>query len=202
MLGFRLSKRMAVVALVALPLVGCPDPDGAADEFLDRTEDNRKVPDAAPAVGFFDASGRYMLAIAASADPSRPVLTDAQVNIDVDAKTIQIELVALSVMGRMQVGDTLTHDPVPLSDDGEFEINYGEITIDGAADPLVPDAPIVATLIFKGKTNSEMEVCGAVDGQVTMPAMLPLTGSTFGVVPAEDGEFADLEAMGECSKQE
>lgn len=198
MLRIPLSKQLLLATTAALALAGCPDPEGATNEFVERSAEYRKEKDAAVAQGFFDATGQYLVALASTADPSKPVLFDSAVTVDVEAKTIQINLQPLAVDGRAPVGEEITHTPVAIADDGKFVIDYGEVNIDGAADPLLPGQAIVATMVFSGQTNSESEVCGTVDGLVTAPAMLPLSGSTFGSLKVEDGVFEGLEAITGC----
>ena len=78
------SKRSAMLLLAALPLVGCPDPDAAYDDYVAR----RPAPPSAPDVGDRDAiaggmlpdvTGTHLLAIATFIDNDRPLLFHADV---------------------------------------------------------------------------------------------------------------------------
>ena len=202
MVRIRLSKQ-SLLPFAVLVLAGCPDTEGSMDDFVGRTQAFRpggdRFPDAAPPAGFFDASGNHILALAAGIDPSKPGAFLASVVVDAtdDANpTIQVTLTALTVADRSVVGSPITADPVPLNrDDGTFSINFGRITIDGAADPIVPDAPIEADLVLTGQTNSVSVLCGAISGNIFSPAEIPLDG-TFGSNLVAEGEYAGVDLVG------
>ncbi|MCA9525358.1 MAG: hypothetical protein KC549_03560 [Myxococcales bacterium] len=194
--------------LAATTLTGCPDTEGSMDDFVTRSEPFRpggsRFPDAAPPAGFFDASGHYIMALAAGVDPSKPLAFAATVEVDASDDqnpTIKISLQALTAdEARTPVGDTLTTDPVALNrDDGTFEIDYGRVLIDGAADPIIPGAAIEADLILRGQTNSDMEVCGSIAGNIIQPAMLALDG-TFGASQTPEGMYAGLTLPVKCTE--
>ncbi|MEZ4462987.1 MAG: hypothetical protein R3F43_00355 [bacterium] len=137
-------------------------------------------------------------------DPSKPLAFGATVEVDASDDqnpTIKITLQALSAdAARMPVGDPLTTDPVALNrDDGTFEIDYGRVLIDGAADPIIPGAAIEADLILRGQTNSATEVCGAIAGNIIQPAMLALDG-TFGASATPEGMYAGIPLPTKCTE--
>ena len=204
MARFRVSKLLATVG--ALALSGCPDPDGSVNNFVDRSEPFRpggdRFPDAAPTAGFFDASGSYLLAIAASVDASKPLLFQATVTVAGDPPTIKVDLQAVTAdAARTAVGEPLIVDAVPLNPvDGTFSVNYGRVVIAGEADPIIPGAPIEADLILNGQTQSVTEICGKVAGAIIQPAMLPLEGD-FGTNPAAIEDFPGLLVSSKCGGQ-
>jgi hypothetical protein len=211
MARFLLSKQSALVAAALSFLTGCPDTDGSINDFKARSESFRANGDHFPDMmvvepaGFFDASGTHFLSLAASVDPSKPIMFRAEVVVDATDDmnpTIAISLQPLSAKPedmRMEVGEPLTTDPVPLNRmDGKFEINYGRVLIHGAADPILPDQEIEADLVLTGQTNSETEVCGTISGELFRPAPLALAGS-FGSIAVEVSALPTQPVVSACS---
>ncbi|MGK0362458.1 MAG: hypothetical protein ACI9U2_004779 [Bradymonadia bacterium] len=139
-----------------------------------------------------------MLAIAASVDASKPLLFSAIVNVDAERRRLRVTLTALTAdEDRTEVGEAF----VAVSDlnlDGRFKLDFGRILMDGAADPIIPGAPIEADMTLQGTLTETL--CGTVSGSIVQPAMLPLEGS-FGTTPVDDGDFAGQSVVDACPER-
>jgi|GEM_PF-6951274 len=214
------SKRSAMLLLAALPLVGCPDPDAAYDDYVAR----RPAPPSAPDVGDRDAiaggmlpdvTGTHLLAIATFIDNDRPLLFHADVVLTPsasptpdDAGTLSVTATALRCQYEMVCDKTLTGAPLPtitgtVKQNGEFVLDFGQQTVVGEANPI-SGRPITAVLKLIGNLQSADVACGALGGQVFDPIMAPLdgTGSTFALTRQGDRgatiDFASVPVVKDC----
>jgi hypothetical protein len=190
-----------ITFLSPLPLliaVGCVDPAGRLEEFYDRSEPLRVTVQTGECVERLDISGDYLLAIATVVNPSAPILFAADFDIDTASEPwgLTLTLQPVSYTDRSNVGTALVAEGT-IASDGTFSLDYGEITILGAANPVVPGVDAVAALLLDGCTNSLALSCGNIGGSIIAPAQLPLTGSTYGAV-AVDGDFATVAPISAC----
>lgn len=194
---WRAAFLTAVLATTALG-AGCVDPDGKLDEFLERSEPFRAQVATGACEGRVDASGDYLLAIATVVLPTAPVLFDATVTVDttVDPWAITVAMQPLAVDGRANVGDVLTATGT-VDADGRFDLDFGEITIPGAANAILVGTDAVATLTLAGCTNTAEFTCGTADGAISSPASIPLAGSTYGAI-AVDGDLTTADPVALC----
>jgi len=102
----------------------------------------------------------------------------------------------ISYTDRSDVGAAFTASGT-IASDGTFSLDFGEITVLGAANPVVPGVDAVATLLMDGCTNSLTFSCGNIGGGIIEPAQLPLTGSTYGAVALDD-DLATAEVISAC----
>lgn len=153
-----------------------PNPDAAVDAT--------PPPEFAPS---------YFIALAATVDPSKPLLFEGRPTVDPgDPPTLTLELQALSIEERRPVGDRFS---ATAALDGRARLAFGEVIIDGEADPIIPGARIVAEMTFVLSEDGD-QLCGAVSGMISEPAMLPLEG-TWGSSPAAD-DYLGLEPVTRC----
>lgn len=192
----RFQRLLAITALLSAG--GCVDPAKRLDEFYERSEPFRIVVQPGECSGRFDMSGSYLFALATVVNPAAPILFEADYDIDTGAEpwALTLTLQPLSFTDRSEVGPALIASGT-IAEGGTFEVDFGEVTILGAANPVVPGVDATATLLVQGCTNSASFSCGAIDGAIISPAQLPLTGSTYGAVAVDD-DLATKEPVSAC----
>ncbi len=211
MLRPRLSKRSFLGGGLLLLLSGCPDTQGDLDDFVSQTEKNvpflpdaAPEPDGAPISGAKDVTGTYLLAVAPFGDPSKPLLFRAEVTATIAADgtgtfemvlvPVETESKAVMTANRIPASGAITGGTIDAQ--GALDIDLGTVIVPGPANAL-SGSEIEATLRLIGRTPSEDEFCGDLQGTTQRPAMFELTGSTFGVIKVADdlmGSDADVSA--------
>jgi hypothetical protein len=210
MLRSLVSKRSAPLLLAVLPLVGCPDPDAAYDDYVDRRPAPPVVPDMgerdALVGGLPDVTGVHLLAIATFIDPDRPLLFKADVTLTPNPSPTPDNAGTLSVTAqglrcqyqmecdRIPVGDSLPTITGPVKENGDFRLDFGQQTVVGEANPI-SGRPITAVLVLDGSLKGDALACGLLGGQVFDPIMAPLdgTGSSFALTKlGETGASVDF----------
>jgi hypothetical protein len=192
-------KTLSFVSLsFAVLATACIDTEKRLDEFYDRSEPLRITVESGECVERLDISGEYLLAVATVVNPSAPILFSADFAIDTtsDPWGLTVTMQPISYTDRSDVGAAFTASGT-VNGDGTFSLDFGEITVLGAANPVVPGVDAVATLLMDGCTNSLTFSCGNIGGAIIAPAQLPLTGSTYGAV-AVDGDLATAEVVSAC----
>lgn len=193
---------MRILTLAALLFGGCIDTQARLDEFYDRSDPYRIEVQTGECVGRNDLSGTWLLALATVVNPAAPILFQADFDIDtgVEPWALTLTLQPLAVEGRAATGEPFVASGT-IDSDGTFDLDFGPIVVLGAANPVVPGVDAAATLLLSGCTNSAALSCGNIDGAITSPASLPLTGSTYGAVPV-DGDIATKEPVSACPAPE
>ena len=210
-------SHLLLVAGAALLLSGCPDPPGVIDGFVDRTNNcaDRPPPGDVPVVSRTDATGAFLLAIAADIDSSKPLLFNAVVNLDTTGEpwTMSMELQPLIVADRTPVEPFWETGDIEIGGFGTFDADFGEIVINGAADPIIPGAEVTATLALHGVIGVTEEagmagdvafdagtrvLCGTVSGQITAPANVPLTGTFASVAIESESSLMEMQVVDKC----
>jgi hypothetical protein len=198
------SKTLTGLLSPLVPLVlllgsaACVDPAARLDDFYEESEPFRIAVVSGECNERVDLSGDFLFSLATTVNPSAPILFQATFDIDtaVDPWALTLTLQPLAVDGRAPVGEALVASGT-VAAEGTFEVDFGEITIDGAANAIIADVEASAILIISGCTNAAAFSCGNVDGAITSPAQLPLAGSTYGAVAVE-GDIATLEPVSAC----
>lgn len=183
---------------------GCPSPDPEAkyDDFLEETKEERD--DAANikldvSGALADISGTHLFALAASISPATPLQFIATVTMETTAEgavaTIDFQPLTLDVGATTEprefVGDPLNFVDITFGAAGNFMLDMGEVGVDGTANPIT-GAEIVATLQLDGAIKTTDLWCGTAGGEVTVPALIPLMGSTFAAVRIDGTDPASL----------
>jgi hypothetical protein len=200
------SFLLASAAWLLLVALGCVDPDGRYDDFIERTANMRRAEDAGGVEPRerFDFSGQYLLALSTTIAPGQPILFACEVSVAADLETFDLSMQALTTDGdaapRTPTGDSLDVDAVPYAEDGSFEADLGEVTVPGDANPI-SGSDIVATVAIAATAHPmtdelPMHFCGEATGMATVPLELDLAGSTLGAVEVES--FTDAEPLAEC----
>jgi len=185
-----------------IPLVlcsACVDPAGRLDEFYENSEPFRIVVTSGECIERIDISGDYFLALATVVNPSAPILFAATFDIDpsVEPWAVTVTMKPLAIEGRTEVGEALVASGT-IKEDGTFELDFGSVTILGSANPVVPGVDATATLLLSGCTNSAAFSCGNIDGAITSPADLPLTGSTYAAFVVDGDEILTAVPVSAC----
>ncbi len=183
----RLWLGLPRLALAVALVTGCADARGRFEDFQKRLDRDAEAPAAddggactPPAPG--SVNGPALLAIDTSFGPGHPILFLGTIDTPaVEGTTaVHFRYRALDSLDRKtRVGDELEVGPFPLHD-GKLVALVPESTLDGAANPLLPGAPITSEMTLTGHICGVREFyCGT------------LTGSTSGLISGPfDGNFA------------
>ncbi len=204
----RLFSATLSLPLLAVMVGGCPSPDveGRYEGFVDKTQDIRD--DAAMVkmdVGgaLADVTGTFhfsLAAIIAENTPLQFIATTTFTANDAGGGQVDIELQPLSLdFGATAVPREFVGEVVSISfevdDAGAFtDADLGEVAVTGAANPIT-GSDIVATLALTGAIQDENVYCGVVNGMVTVPANIDLTGSTFAAIRINPEDAMDTTAL-------
>lgn len=201
----------AFMLLAGFALAGCdnPDPEGRFNGFGDKTADRRGAPDSGSPDGGqqVDFSGSYLLSLATTLAPTAPLYIQADVTVDPSDFTVDfvfqplktdIDMGAPRADARTAVGDPIIVNDVQLTESGQFDVDLGQIEVDGSANPI-SGGDIVASIQLQGFVLGTNSFCGTATGDVTAPTMLPLAGSTFGAVLIEVDDIKLIDPVAKCT---
>jgi hypothetical protein len=128
-------------------------------------------------------SGTHLLTVSVKLNPQKAFALNANIEVTEGPSSLNgsMALQPLSAMDQQTpVCAPLSFENLPVSADGSFVWNLGQVSICGEANPI-SGSELVTTLILEGAFCSAPHfACGNVSGIVTAP--LPdfdLTGSTF-----------------------
>jgi len=195
------TKMVPWIACAAAMVSGCADPEGAYNDFKDRyqatqgqieggTSDGPQG-DGAPCVlpGPDDVKDPYLFALSANVLTTKPIVCLGTVTITQGANgpeaTFSLQPL-LSKDRRTPTGDPLKAGPTPINADGSFVADFGGIKVNGDANPISGSALETTSTVVTGGPGAFCKpadfICGAVSGQVTVPATINLSdgkGSKF-----------------------
>ncbi|MFO0613274.1 MAG: hypothetical protein U0414_11825 [Polyangiaceae bacterium] len=183
---------VAVLGAVAA-LAGCPDPQGSFDEFGKRYNDIFGATSSAATTGAgggcsapmpAEIDGQFLFSLSAKLKPKKAIAFLMDVTTTDSGGQLMMAFKATPLSGTdhtTPVGAPIDIAPFPVNADGTFEASLGTITVSGDANPITPGSDIVATVNLQGQLCAEKPdfFCGTVTGQVMMPIMYDLAGSTF-----------------------
>jgi len=191
MLGLSTRWCFAASVVGGLMAVGCVDPDGDYQDFIDRqakttlpTGSGCGDPNAAcdPVKGG-QLDGQWLFALSAKISPTKPVLffTEVKSSESSGQVTWEMTLTPLDAKTREPLPDSLpTVQGTPIPADGNWSADLGEITVPGAANPITYGSDIVATSSISGQICGGRDfLCGDLKGQASKPLTIPLDGSTW-----------------------
>jgi hypothetical protein len=182
----------ATLGLAALGL-GCSDAEGEFNDFVERSakilpadSGNDVTGDSGDClkVTQADVASGYYFTLSAVIVPTKPFVVDGTVTIDEAANTVSFSFQPLRADDKTTpVGTPILGGPFPIQPDGSFVGDFGNISMDGAANPI-SGSELATELVLKGAPGgwcgaSEF-VCGDVEGIASKPLKdLDLKGSTF-----------------------
>jgi len=180
------AKLLFLGSVIAL-LPSCADPEGAYEDFKDRyNTTNGKLDASAPDGTSDDAAacvvpaqadvqGDYLFALSARLLPTKPILGIGTITITQGASgpELSFSLQPLDAKDKKTpVGDPLVGGPFPISADGSFVADLGNIQVTGAANPI-SGSDLVTTATLTGAPGALCKpadfFCGDVTGIVSKP---------------------------------
>lgn len=194
------TRLFTLLALAALTAVApaCPDTEARLDRFLEQSDPYRVEALTAECDAPTDMTGRFLLGVAAVINVDAPILLVADVTVDLGANTITVAMQPLTVETREPVGETSTAT-ADLDAEGGFALDFGEVPVPAAANPILIGVDVAAELLLTGCTSSADFSCGAADGQVTVPTTVPLAGSSWAMIRVDPGDdLNEVEVIAGC----
>jgi hypothetical protein len=185
MLACHARAATVVCAAVLMSSSACTQPEEEFDAFQQRYETQYPPvviegcpgdPCMAPAVA--ETMGDHLFTLSAALGPDQPVLFDTQLAYDGMALTFTMQ--PLLAMDRMtKTGMPVMLGPYTVAPDGCFAADFPELSVPGEANPI-SGTVIVADIAITGRICAGyMSFCGDVTGNLIMPFMFDLAGSTY-----------------------
>jgi len=185
-----------LLALVPLALAGCPDTEGEYKDFTKRTKDKRAGGDDGGNMGMYcpecDLSGTHLVAIDTVVLPGTPLQFIADFDVDLDAMVmdatftpLSLELASTTVPREELPANPIIVNGIPINEDGSVEIDFGEVMVEGDANPIT-GSDIVTTVVINVGALDDDTFCGSADGMVTSPIQQGLEGSTVAGIRLTD----------------
>ncbi len=134
------------------------------------------------------AEGRYLLLATTIVEPSLPLQWEVMVTRDPDSLSGQSLSLNLgsATEPRALVGGVWDAKLSVTAD--EIQIVIPPLQILGEANPATGSELVTGELLLTGRPSPTSEICGDLLGDVVEPLMLDLTGSTFLLLPAPEGQ--------------
>ena len=201
---FSFCAALIAAAGLTLSLTGCPDPEGAFEDFATRYDDIHKGTggsgggagggEACTPATEGELDGHYMFTISARLSPKKAFALDATFTTHDDGAgglTADLDLQPLSKDDQTTpVGTVLSFTNLPVGADGNFTWDFGMVTLPGVANPIT-GSDVVTTLVLTGQLCAGDRagfVCGEATGTITEPLMADLSpGSGFTMQAADGG---------------
>jgi hypothetical protein len=182
--------------LLAL-LAGCPDPGAAFDDYAGRVPDARALPEGCPdptgppLTPLPNLNGEALFALKLGfAGSAPPVQAIATITMNVTGATgemdLSLKLIKQSDRTPGSAAPIMVND-ILVSQEGQFCIDLGTLDIPNESNPLQTGDAKAEDVFLIGNIKSMDFSCGTATGMVTMPSMIPLTGSTFGMARIAPG---------------
>ncbi|HMJ10333.1 MAG TPA: hypothetical protein VK524_02950 [Polyangiaceae bacterium] len=182
-------------AWVALLLTSCVDTRQKLEDFQERYERTHEgrlggggnaCPSEFPRAE--ELAGSFLVSVSPAFSPKKPIVFTASVQAAASGSQLRFsfDLQPLSATDRRTpVGGSVGRAETSAGAE-PFQLDFGQVTVPGEADPILPGRPIVAMLTLSGQlcgpdpaTGSVDFSCGTADGSVSEPTSLSLTGSTW-----------------------
>jgi hypothetical protein len=157
-------------AALVVGLAGCPDPNGAYDDFVVRAGKIPPPPPGECGQTVLSVNGEFFFALSSQLAKKKPITFLAQ--LTTDAGGLSMNLQPLDKTDRSTpVGPAVDVGPYPIVD-GRFTAALPLLEVPGAANPISP-ADIKAQITLVGSVCADF-ICGTVEGQVIEPLMIAL----------------------------
>lgn len=134
-----------------------------------------------------DISGSHLLVISTTLSPDLPLQYDVTVVqtpngggalLDISMQPLTLD-VGSTTTPRLPLGAPLVFDDVAVAADGSFSIDVGQLDIDGLTNPVTGSDATAQNVVLDGQLVSDDSWCGTVSGDLTVPLMFDLGGTTF-----------------------
>lgn len=134
-----------------------------------------------------DISGSHLLVISTTLAPDLPLQYDVTVVqtangggalLDISMQPLTLD-VGSTTTPRLPLGAPLVFDDVAVAADGTFSIDVGQLDIDGLTNPVTGSDATAQNVVLDGQLVSDDSWCGTVTGDLTVPLMFDLGGTTF-----------------------
>ncbi len=134
-----------------------------------------------------DISGSHLLVISTTLAPDLPLQYDVTVVqtangggalLDISMQPLTLD-VGSTTTPRLPLGAPLVFDDVAVAADGSFSIDVGQLDIDGLTNPVTGSDATAQNVVLDGQLVSDDSWCGTVTGDLTVPLMFDLGGTTF-----------------------
>ncbi len=147
-----------------------------------------------------EPNGIFLCALSATLNPVAPLYMAFDISLGDGELTIAAQPLIRDVNedgspmdgARTNAGDPLPPQVVPWAGDGAFGVTFSDVTVIGEANP-VTFRDIAGTFELTGEFVNNDVAFGAMAGEVTSPTVVPLNGSTFACVRADD--FASIDPV-------
>jgi hypothetical protein len=173
---------------------GCRAGSAGCQEGFACSSDNDTVGDCVPSgcipptmAGEID--GDYFFALTPAQSPTKPAPMIATVTSTMGNGGIEMTLSMQPINADDRVtpeGGPFTLGPFPIAADGSFDADWGSIVLPGATNPLTASELGATVPSWRGNfcVGSPL-ICGTLDGDITMPVMLNIDGTTWAMVPMD-----------------
>lgn len=196
--------KACLVVFAGLALGGCPDSMGEFDEFIEKSEPFRVVPQAGVCTGPVDLSGSYLLGAVVVVDKTKTLRFKLDLDVDLAGNSISGDLQGIAVppnngataVGTL-VGDVYSATAELDPTDGSFSLDFGEIVVPTEANPILATA-VTTTITLTGCTSTTTDACGIIEGQISKPLELPLAGSSWALNPFPDSDVGGVAVETGC----
>ena len=207
------SALSLLLAASLVPAAGCidPDPEGALDQFRERTEDLRGADEDVGGEGCVrgnfghEFAGTYFFNLGVTQLTQTPyfflveVSTDDGENYTLDFQPLKTDLTPAQDPredARSPVGPPVTAI-TNIDESGEFLFRMDAVSISGEANPFSFSDIFAEFFEAEAFTCGRFAFCGEMDeGLVTSPVRLNLAGATFGAVRLDYVAEGDTEPLG------
>lgn len=169
--ALRLPAALLGCAGLVIGLAGCPDPNGAYDDFVARAGKIPPPPPGECGQTVDTVEGEFFFALSSQLAKKKPITFLATLTTD-DEDGLSMTLQPLDKADRATpIGPAIEVGPYPIVDGG-FTATLPELVVPGAANPISA-ADIRAQIRLVGSVCADF-ICGTVEGQVIEPVMIAL----------------------------
>lgn len=150
---------------------------------------------------FYESGDAFLLVLSTVIAAETPLQYVATI-VDENAGAARIELTPLSLnMGstdepRELLDDARSSHPIIVDADGTVSFVLEDFFVPAAANPIT-GSEIQASIGLTGQFIAPGRICGRMDGEITVPISLDLTGSTFGAISLDSADDSPLPSLSE-----
>ena len=199
----------ALASLTAVAALGCADPRGDYDDWLDYTEGKRGVVDAGPidstpldvedtGPGIPDVSGTFIvscLPTLAGGEAKLSILFYGELKVtgeNVDVVLSPLLETATKMSKSQTVGTPLSALASPVTGERNFVAKFGNGTVPGNSQRIGDSNLVFTNFTLQSKIQSKDRLCAELQGELTAPFPQDFNGPGDGCVFVRLEDGADL----------